>query len=798
MEYGLQNRSPQHLFDFNTTCPVWSPLAWPCPFYRQPTLDKAGITFALFFETPNSRKICGGLMNSIPVASSRQILHLIIVGSLLVPSVGFSAEPPKSSPPPQVQAEPLAQTLIQAINSEALFNQIVQDPFLSQTYQQTIGLALRSFADQNMAQFFDSNPIYLRARPQLIAAEEEGVQEAVLNGQASMTRITAETNPRIYKLLVEIARKYAYTDEQIAKMQAFVMDDMNASMSSPFVDYPVIYIGKPLIESMSDEAIKGVIGHEFGHNIFKHVELGFQMMSMMNQLGGIFAKAAGFTNIDFSQLADFDPDNRGDLNPDLHAFWSKAFSSMLNGGVNPQARGKNSSLIKIQRKMFATYMKTMDMEFKNSLSKHEREAMSAITGMTQANPDLGVASISRFLDSLVLSLQMLPVPQTTVNYFRHLQSSFAAALEEGHPPFQVGAAEFVKMSGLAMTNISQAMEMSADAGGLIQTLWRYMTEGFLAFTDAPLDPVKAKVRGQDGQFISAKEQLSRLIKERHKEWENFVATQSPEQLMQSLGGNDGNDHPIPLIRMAYFNLRSQMTPTLMLRNPFTRFIMLYQGLLDRQQMVDLKIAAVNQGAAQAADSIKAATGADPTPDMLKAATANLQKRLNALQAEKAEAAQKAQAVSDVIVKLVMDPALQGLTSANPRLMDLIDFQLAQRQDTLEIFEEMTKNKISADQLKVARAVSLNVSPYDTPLMQSILKSVKNSKSDKAAALIEILISGKSTLQNVKTARSQLATEGNYAKKDSHRPVDVGLPENSNLLISNGRFSCVNLIPQISD
>ena len=236
----------------------------------------------------------------------------------------------------------------------------------------------------------------------------------------------------------------------------------------------------------------------------------------------------------------------------------------------------------------------------------------------------------------------------------------------------------------------------------------------------------------------------------------------------------------------------------MLRNPLTRFIMLYQGLLDRQQMVDLKIAAVNQGAAQAADSIKAATGADPTPDMLKAATANLQKRLNALQAEKAEAAQKAQAVSDVIVKLVMDPALQGLTSANPRLMDLIDFQLAQRQDTLEIFEEMTKNKISADQLKVARAVSLNVSPYDTPLMQSILKSVKNSKSDKAAALIEILISGKSTLQNVKTARSQLATEGNYAKKDSHRPVDVGLPENSNLLISNGRFSCVNLIPQISD
>ena len=71
-------------------------------------------------------------------------------------------------------------------------------------------------------------------------------------------------------------------------------------------DFPVLNMGKPLIDDMlasavnhkeGEEALKGVLGHEFGHNVFGHVQQGYQNVVMIIQLGQLFSQKSDFGNV---------------------------------------------------------------------------------------------------------------------------------------------------------------------------------------------------------------------------------------------------------------------------------------------------------------------------------------------------------------------------------------------------------------------------------------------------------------------------------------------------------------------
>jgi len=625
----------------------------------------------------------------------------------------------------QGTTSPVANQRPPAMSSRSSLRLLLQNNFINSTFMGASRALLKTGPDLRLSEQLDSDPIL--NMPSVVKTldgiMEQGIKDANNTGLKSMRLLTMKTHPRAMTAFIEAAKKKGFTDKQIANAKVYIADGpMNAFTVSPFRDEIVIVLYKTLVRGTDDAQLKGTIEHELSHIIDQHVLRGIQTTAMVIQLANIFSKGGVLGDLDTVKLKNYEQ-FRDSIPSDkayVRQFWDFIFNNLVT--IDVQNNGATDDVYKqvmlSNRSAFIDGLDTIGNAFRqinDGTAPTLKDGMQNVIDTGRVNPALAKASVVNFLQAAIESLSMMPVPQDDLVYLNHMLSD----LVKGGEIDDRGAQQFTQKMMELIANLSKSWEASADKG-VVENPRRAATL-FTEFMGTEEDRVQAGLVDRTGNPTVTRKQLREdILQEVIDQWIELVATNSPEQLAIELGRDPAQNHPYPLRRVVSMLLSERTIPTIGFRNEFLTHVIIYNQLAKQVAAADAQILKMNE----ALNSPEAKKASKNEID-------DLQQEISQVQEFKKASIESQKILSGAIEKLIEDPALPRLDGLNVRLLDLIDFQLALRQEAQSSYEEALKNAGSKEEkAQIEDFIKNDASIFNSNLMMGIKEKLSQQKTSK--------------------------------------------------------------------
>lgn len=182
-------------------------------------------------------------------------------------------------------------------NSNITFNQLMENPYLRDTFLQMQRRLLLEPVDQQIHTFIENNQEIKRLLNMLTENFKAQLQSYVVSLVNSNTPIPIKPltpnvkSPltkkyiRIQKIVEDIARDFGYSEEAIKNRRLFVANgngQVNAFTISPIQSEIVVVVNLELWDKMNESELRAVLAHEFGHIRAGHVANGILLRTLMN------------------------------------------------------------------------------------------------------------------------------------------------------------------------------------------------------------------------------------------------------------------------------------------------------------------------------------------------------------------------------------------------------------------------------------------------------------------------------------------------------------------------------------
>ncbi len=407
------------------------------------------------------------------------------------------------------------------------------------------------------------------------AAFSKGMQEEIRTTYAqsllNMTRVTAETNPAVFKAITSAMKNLGYNDLQLANARFLIAaGPINAYTFAVSKDHVDVVINDELLAIADPRMLQSVLEHELTHVIMSHPERGMQLMMMMEKVTELYFAAAphmksivsGFKETLFTGMEDL-----------------IRMRMRMTYGVHDTEAKKVSKLIVTGRKK--AYLKNANAIQKPAIDASQEEIIKESTA---------------FLNSLIVNFQMLEVSKDKTDMLIMLRDK--GILTDTKPGNAKDEQAYKDLVTLIQATVSRENEFTADLGAVSNgghyAMARFFfrvsggmavpnSSKFPAFLNAAKEYDLVHPAGEDSMNPrpqappTYRSEVRGGVGRVQDQLAEMVSLLSPEELRSAMTG-DNSDHPANASRATYAFKYARNHQIISFRNLFLRLMILREGI----------------------------------------------------------------------------------------------------------------------------------------------------------------------------------------------------------------------------
>lgn len=631
--------------------------------------------------------------------------------------------------------------------SDALFSKLMSDPFLNKAFNESQIDHLSTYMDKQLYYTFINDPVVSQTIDLIEMALAERLRLTDATNLKGMTLITPETGLDLFVSVTKVMRRLGFSEEQIKNAKIFrAKGPINAYTYGSSKDNVSFVIFDGLIEKSTRGELEGVIAHELGHILQKHMVKQMSLNLLFDRvitLAMAHHPTEGRNNSAATEAAiqEFDK------------FFMDRLESELSEHMTERYGFPKDEADALAKKYHVPSREAL------KLAKIQAEQ-----AMQQLPPQVLIQSSQKFLLSLVEVMRFLEVPRDTMFFFSTLAKNINTAYRPNVEDLSVNLK-------IALNIMSREFETSAD---------------FTSVTARdPYTSVRFDIKTGGGSSLSTSTAQERLknnaptlraetkkaisLIEKQLELSKSSTTSEEKNMIIS---TSGSTHPRDNIRALNQIFYSRNPEILMFRNPFLRFVALAHELKSKKERIDAETELYTMRKQKLPEAAK--QNNYPAEDVERT-LAQFDFKLAALKQELALVAPYIPQLEQIIIELINE---LGFEKANPRLVNYVEYVLNERQIKKSYLEELSKSK-NAQNPSVAVVISnlqKQLSVKD-PVIEVLQQKVNSAKalSDTGQALKLALVyfeNPDTSLEAYDKLREQIRILTKSANRESRARVDL--------------------------
>ncbi len=423
--------------------------------------------------------------------------------------------------------------------SRAVFSQLMNNPFLHQTFHEAQLSHLTDEVDRSIINFLTKTPELIEFYNLILNNQTKSLNFFTASANINMFKIT-DDNDKIQnkdaikirdsyenfdKIIKETARALGFSEEAILNRNVYIANGqgaLNAFTVSGSQDKIIVVVNTEILDKMTEMEVRAVLAHEMGHIRARHTVNQYALNILYKMLFEYLAGEKTTSTKNFETLLD-------KLNPHMIADIHK-------------------------KKIYMNPLETQMAQYESQLIM---EAQKAILRLPQQEI---LNLFHKFLSLNVEILKLKQAPLATINYFKTLQGRLQNATSPLlHPN------EFKNHLEITLGLISPSQEITSDRFASSVSSNQNMASAIAKLLGVPFKKEKR-------DFI-----LEKIVQQALDYYKLM-----PEEFKPYF---ESGSHPPPILR-AFKILNLSKTPEIFFANPFIRILIIERELYKTQLIVD--------------------------------------------------------------------------------------------------------------------------------------------------------------------------------------------------------------------
>ncbi|MBK9293152.1 MAG: M48 family metalloprotease [Oligoflexia bacterium] len=631
--------------------------------------------------------------------------------------------------------------------SDALFSELMKDPFLNKKFNEAQIDHLSTYLDKQLYYTMVNDPVISQTLELIEIALNERLRLTDAENLKGMTLITPDTGLDIFVSVAKVMRKLGFSEEQIKNAKIFrAKGPINAYTYGANKDAVSFVIFDGLLEKVSRGELEGVIAHELGHILQKHM---LKQMSL-NML---------FNRVITLAMAHHPKEGRPVSERTIQVLreFNEYFMSRLESELAEHMQERYG----VQKAEALSLAKSYHVPSREALKLAKNQAEQAMENLP---PQVLIQSSQKFIISLVDVMRFLEVPRDTKFFFTEMAKNIGSS-------FRPNVEDLLEQTKIAFNIISREFETSADFTSVTaQDPYTSVRFDIKTGGGSSLTKLSAKQRlEQNAPTLRAETKKAVDIIKAQLELSKASTTIEEQNMIIS---TNGKTHPRDNIRVLNQIFYAQNPEILQFRNPFLRFVALTEQLKSEKERLEAETE-IYQMRIQNFPQLAKQNGY-PEEDVARTLK-QFDFKLKALKTDLEKVAPYIPKMEKVTLDLISE---LGFESFNPRFINYVEYVISQRQIKKAYLDELLKSKNAQNQaLAVVISNLKNQLTKNDPILDELSKKLSELKNhDELKKTLEtafMLFKAPSIgIENYDRIRAQIRKLTHSTMRESRDIVDL--------------------------